>query len=537
MAEDTARTGNTETTTEHETIRNWIEERGSTAAEVTEPAGDDPGSLAVIPEGTMDDSVRGVSWEEFFKIFDEEELAFVHQIDKEDPDEQWFCAFVEREEAGTVSSEGRTTESEDRETLDEVEQEGTGEAVAGSGVGASSEAGSTEAESAEEVGDLDEPAKLDEEQPEETGTDEPTSPMEEVHEDRTDESDAERIGHEGVEGEPGMREDELGEAETVENEPVEGRMGESGPISEDMPEAEPASDEMTESEEIDGVNREDEAMVTAEVDEDEIVAGEMTSRGEGSEDGIGEQTFEENEEMRTENDVATEELGERSGEPDAGGRGESEPAEPLESEVEPTDTTEREPLESEVSTEEREPMETPTDEQGVDTESMGSDPVGSGAEPAEPGEPTPDEEFPAEREPPESEPAEPTETDMRGEPIESGSMEGEGEIGGDPIGSESETVEGEPGFDETTAGAAGAGTGMVDLTADEEGKDVVNADGEHLGTVEDIEGDAIHVDLDPEMTDDRRSEFGWGDRENEIHRVENDRIREVTVTEVVIFRL
>lgn len=122
MAEDTARTGETETTTDHETIREWVDERGSTAAQVTQPAGDDPGSLAVIPEGKMDDSLKEVSWEEFFEIFEDEGLAFRYQTDRDDPDEQWYCEFVERE--GTDDG-GATTEAEGRETLDELEGRGS----------------------------------------------------------------------------------------------------------------------------------------------------------------------------------------------------------------------------------------------------------------------------------------------------------------------------------------------------------------------------------------------------------------------------
>jgi hypothetical protein len=89
--------GRIETTIDHETIRTWVERRGSTAARVTEAVDDDPGSLAVVPEDTDDDSVERIPWEEFFRIFEEENLAFVHQTERDDPDERWFCRFVDRE--------------------------------------------------------------------------------------------------------------------------------------------------------------------------------------------------------------------------------------------------------------------------------------------------------------------------------------------------------------------------------------------------------------------------------------------------------
>lgn len=97
MARDTTGNRSIETTTDHETIRRWIEERGSTAARVTESAGDDPGSLAVVPEDTDDDSIEKIAWEEFFEIFEEEDLAFVYQTERDNPNERWFCRFVDRE--------------------------------------------------------------------------------------------------------------------------------------------------------------------------------------------------------------------------------------------------------------------------------------------------------------------------------------------------------------------------------------------------------------------------------------------------------
>lgn len=97
MVGDSTENGRIETTTDHETIRRWIEERGSTAARVIEPAGDDPGSLAVVPEGTDDESVEEITWEEFFRIFEEENLAFVYQTTRDDPNERWFCRFIDRE--------------------------------------------------------------------------------------------------------------------------------------------------------------------------------------------------------------------------------------------------------------------------------------------------------------------------------------------------------------------------------------------------------------------------------------------------------
>lgn len=542
MTEDTAQTGDRKTTTDHDMIREWVEQRGSTPAQGTEPAGDDPGSLTILPEGTINDSVREISWDEFFEIFEDEGLAFSHQTDKDDPDEQWFCEFTERGEAGTDTDASSTRESEERETINELEEGGASEAAAaGSGVAASSNKETTGEGSVEEVGDLDEPTELDEEPPEAVGTDEPTSPMEEIHEERTDKSDAEPVDRESVEGEPGMARDELGEAETVENEPVEGRMGETGPTGEDMRGTEPASDEIARSEGVD-TDRDDEALGPGAVDEDEIVAGETTNRGMSDEGGVDEQTFgESDDEMRTEDDVATKEPVE--GGPD--GTGESEPAKPLESKVETTDTTEREPLESDIDIEEHEPMETSASVEGVDAEPIESKP----SKPTEPGEPTRNEEIPTEREPPESEPTEPVEADIGGEPIDSGSMEGETDVGGEPIEAEpepretnadseiEEPVESNSGIDRSSVRESSAETGAVDLTAEDEGKDVVNKDGEQIGIVSDVRGETLYVNPKWGLTEKISSKLGWDDADADIYPIEADQINTITDDEVEVARL
>lgn len=133
MVGDTTENGSIETTTDHGTIRRWIEQRGSTAARVTEPTGDDPSSLAVIPAGTDDGSVEEISWEEFFEIFEKEDLAFVYQTSRDDPDEQWFCRFVDRErgvgEDGFETERGGTTWSTGGRYIEEDRTEVANETI------------------------------------------------------------------------------------------------------------------------------------------------------------------------------------------------------------------------------------------------------------------------------------------------------------------------------------------------------------------------------------------------------------------------
>jgi hypothetical protein len=76
--------GESRTTTDHETIRSWAEDRGGKPASVrgTE-AGGEPGVLRIdSPSGAGEDSLERVSWDEWFRKFDENGLAFLYQEEK-----------------------------------------------------------------------------------------------------------------------------------------------------------------------------------------------------------------------------------------------------------------------------------------------------------------------------------------------------------------------------------------------------------------------------------------------------------------------
>jgi hypothetical protein len=80
------------TTKDHDEIRRWAEERGGkpTMVEGTrilrfnfdEPGGDD------------DDKQKGVSWEEFFEVFDESDLSFLYTDETADGKTSRFFKFV-----------------------------------------------------------------------------------------------------------------------------------------------------------------------------------------------------------------------------------------------------------------------------------------------------------------------------------------------------------------------------------------------------------------------------------------------------------
>jgi len=84
------------TTTDHEEIRRWAEERGAHPARV-KGTGDktDPGILR-LDFGDPDPSLEEIDWDEFFEKFEESNLAFLYQEETASGDESRFSKFVQR---------------------------------------------------------------------------------------------------------------------------------------------------------------------------------------------------------------------------------------------------------------------------------------------------------------------------------------------------------------------------------------------------------------------------------------------------------
>lgn len=73
-------------TTDHQKIKSWAEERGGKPAAVKGTgSGDDPGVLRIdFPGYTSEESLKEISWEQFFAKFEKERLAFLYQEETED---------------------------------------------------------------------------------------------------------------------------------------------------------------------------------------------------------------------------------------------------------------------------------------------------------------------------------------------------------------------------------------------------------------------------------------------------------------------
>lgn len=81
--------------TDHQAIRQWAEERGGRPSRVkgTESGRQGEGILR-LDFGEQDDSLEEISWDEFFRIFDDRKLALLIPEDK--GSDSRFNKFVSR---------------------------------------------------------------------------------------------------------------------------------------------------------------------------------------------------------------------------------------------------------------------------------------------------------------------------------------------------------------------------------------------------------------------------------------------------------
>jgi hypothetical protein len=83
-------------TTDHDTIREWIEERGGVPATVKSTrSGEDAGLLRVDFE-PRDEALEPIDWNTFFEKFDRENLAFLYQDRLAEGATSRFHKFVNR---------------------------------------------------------------------------------------------------------------------------------------------------------------------------------------------------------------------------------------------------------------------------------------------------------------------------------------------------------------------------------------------------------------------------------------------------------
>jgi hypothetical protein len=107
---------NSKTTTNHDEIRKWAEERNAKPSTVKRTGNkEDPGILRLnFPGYTGADSLQEISWDEWFKKFDEQQLALLCQEQTKDGQKSNFNKLVSRNgrrEKSEGSSRPRTTKA------------------------------------------------------------------------------------------------------------------------------------------------------------------------------------------------------------------------------------------------------------------------------------------------------------------------------------------------------------------------------------------------------------------------------------------
>ena len=113
-------------TTDHATIKEWVETRGGTPARVTGQT-DDASSLYIVREDEAMEGMESVSWNDFFETFETEGLAFLYAGYEPGDSDEWFYDIVERDEIAERADldsaeieqsllEGEVVESEITET-------------------------------------------------------------------------------------------------------------------------------------------------------------------------------------------------------------------------------------------------------------------------------------------------------------------------------------------------------------------------------------------------------------------------------------
>ena len=89
----------TNTTTDHDEIRRWVDDHDGKPATVkgTGDDGEEAGVLRIdFPGGTGSDRLEHIDWDDWFAKFDESKLAFVYQEHKADGSDSTFFKLVNR---------------------------------------------------------------------------------------------------------------------------------------------------------------------------------------------------------------------------------------------------------------------------------------------------------------------------------------------------------------------------------------------------------------------------------------------------------
>jgi hypothetical protein len=76
----------------------------------------------------------------------------------------------------------------------------------------------------------------------------------------------------------------------------------------------------------------------------------------------------------------------------------------------------------------------------------------------------------------------------------------------------------------------------INITDDDEGKQVVAGDGDTVGIVADVEHGTAYVDPDPGLTEKLKTKLGWGERDEDTYPLQEEAVESVTDDEIRLRR-
>jgi len=89
--------GESKRTSDHDEIKKWAEDRdGKPAVVKGTESKDGSGLLRINFPGYAEENLKDISWEEFFKIFDDNALEFLYQEKTQDGETSRFSKFVNK---------------------------------------------------------------------------------------------------------------------------------------------------------------------------------------------------------------------------------------------------------------------------------------------------------------------------------------------------------------------------------------------------------------------------------------------------------
>jgi hypothetical protein len=94
--------GESKVTTDHDEIRRWVEERSGHPARVK---GTDLLRID-YPGFSGEETLEPISWDEFFRVFDENRLAFLYQDKTKDGEISRFSKIIDRDSAAESKGSG-----------------------------------------------------------------------------------------------------------------------------------------------------------------------------------------------------------------------------------------------------------------------------------------------------------------------------------------------------------------------------------------------------------------------------------------------